>query len=261
MDYGHEVTVRQMIHHIAGMGDYDHAAFLKADGTEFRFGNEDYSTIEEFYDMVARADLIHEPGSRYDYSNLACFLLAHVVESVSGKTLREFADAEIFGPLGMDDTFFNDNVNEPVRNRADGCEMTEDGSWEIYMTNLDYVGDGGVYTTLDDFIQWDRNFYDNKLGKGSQSLIDTVQTPHPDTIERTENGPRAQNYAFGLRVRESNGEVMIGHTGGWVAFASYYYRFPALELSTIVFCNSAELSAESLGARVAGLAVTSAKGM
>ena len=92
-------------------------------------------------------------------------------------------------------------------------------------------------------------------------MIDTVQTPHPDTIERTENGPRAQNYAFGLRVRESNGEVMIGHTGGWVAFASYYYRFPALELSTIVFCNSAELSAESLGARVAGLAVTSAKGM
>jgi len=259
MDYGHEVTLRQMIHHVSGMGDYDHEVFRKADGTEFRFGNEDYATIDEFYRMVTRAGLVFEPGSRYQYSNLAYFLLAHVVETVSGKTLRQFAQEEIFDRLGMSDSLFNDNVNQPVTNRADGYQLMDDGSWEIFMTNLDWVGDGGVYTNHDDFIKWDQNFYKNKLGKGGQSLIDGVQAPYPGAIEYTDHGPRNVNYAFGLRIDESNGEYMIGHTGGWVAFSSLYNRYPELNLSIVVFCNSTASSAPELGREVGKLAVAAFK--
>ena len=255
MDYGHKVTVRQMVHHIAGMGDYDHPAFNKPDGSEFRFGDEDYATIDEFYAMVAKADLIHEPGSEYEYSNLAYFLLAHVVESVSGKTLRQFARDEIFGPLDMNDSFFNDNVDEVIPNRAYGYRQVEDGSWEVYMTNLDFVGDGGVFTTLDDFIHWDRNFYHNKLGKGGPELIRMVETPHPDTIEMTDEGPRNVHYAFGLRTDEVNGQYMIGHGGSWQAFTTTYNRYPELELSIVVFCNSYEVSAYETGSAVGKLAV------
>ena len=259
IDYGHEVTIRQMVHHIAGMGDYDHEVFRKADGSAFRFGNEDYWTNEEFYQKATQAGLIHEPGSRYEYSNLAYFLLSHVVESVSGKTLRQFAATEIFGRLGMDSSFFNDNVNQPVHNRADGYRMMDDGSWEIYMTNNSWVGDGGVYTNLDDFLQWDRNFYDNKLGKGGESLIKLVTTPHPDTIEYTEEGPHNVNYAFGLRVGEVNGEYMIGHSGSWVAFTTFYNRYPELHLSVVVFCNSTKTYASELGEKVGTLAVAAIK--
>lgn len=259
IDYGHEVTIRQMLHHIAGMGDYDHEAFRKPDGSEFRFGNEDFWTIEEFYQKVTQAGLDHEPGSKYQYSNLAYFLLAHVVESASGKSLREFAEEEIFSRLGMDDTLFNDNVNRPVPNRADGYRMLEDGSWEIFMTNLSWVGDGGVYTNLDDFIKWDQNFYDNELGKGGESLIKTVTTPHPDTIEYTEEGPRNVNYAFGLRVDEVNGEYMIGHNGSWVSFTAFYNRYPDLNLSVVVFCNSTVAAASQLGEKVGEIAVAAIK--
>lgn len=254
VDYGHEVTIRQMVHHIAGMGDYDHPA-LHPGGTEFRYGNQDFATINEFYAMVARADLVHEPGTKYQYSNLGYFLLAHVVESVSGKTLREIADEEIFGRLGMDATRFNDNVNQIVTNRADGYRLMDDGSWEIFMTNLSWVGDGGVYTNLDDFIRWDQNFYDNVLGKGGQSLIELVTTPHPDTIAMTDEGPRNVHYAFGLSADERNGEFMIGHTGGWVAFSTIYNRYPDLELSIVVFCNSTESSGPQLGLKVGEIAV------
>jgi CubicO group peptidase (beta-lactamase class C family) len=255
MDYGHEVTVRQMVHHISGMGDYDHEVFSKPDGSEFRFGNEDFWTIDEFYQAVAQAGLVHEPGSKYQYSNLAYFLLSQVVESVSGQTLRQFAAEEIFGRLGMDDTRFNDNVNQIVTNRADGYRLMDDGSWEIFMTNLSWVGDGGVYTNLDDFLKWDQNFYNNKLGKGGDSLVKTVTTPHPDTIEYTDEGPRNAHYAFGLRVDEVNGEFMIGHTGGWVAFSTVYNRYPDLNLSVVVFCNSTDASGPELGAKVGEIAV------
>jgi len=255
MDYGHKVTIRQMVHHFAGMGDYDHEVFTKADGTGFRFGNEDYATNDEFYRMVAKADLVHEPGTRWLYSNLGYFLLGHVVERVSGKSLREFAAEEIFGPLGMDATRFNDNVNQIVINRADGYRQMEDGSWEIYMTNLSWVGDGGVYTTIDDFIKWDRNFNDNKLGSGGSALIELIETPLPGMLEETDDGLRPVRYAFGLELEERFGEDTVRHGGSWVAFTALYNRFPALDTSVVVFCNSLKRSAYDLGDGVSELVV------
>ena len=260
IDYGHKVTVRQMAHHIAGMGDYDHDDFRKADGTEFRFGNEDFATNDEFYEMVTSAGLVQEPGTTFLYSNLGYFLLGAVVESVSGKSLRRFAAEEIFGPLGMHATHFNDNVNQIVINRADGYQQMEDGSWEIYMTNLSWVGDGGVYTTIDDFIKWDRNFYDNRLGSVDMSLVDFVQTIPPDIFEETEDGLRKVNYAFGLSIEERFGERVIRHGGSWVGFTALYNRFPELDLSVVVFCNSLKRSAYEYGDSVNELAVTAFKG-
>jgi len=253
-DYQHKVTIRQMLHHLAGMGDYDPELFKKADGSEFRFGNEDYWTIGEFYDAVTRVPLILTPGEKWQYSNLGYFLLAQVVERVSGKTLREFAAVEIFGPLGMQASFFNDNVNQPVAQRADGYRLMDDGSFEIYMTNLDWVGDGGVYTNLDDFIKWDQNFYDNTLGKGGGALINMVTTPHPNAAVNSRLIQDA-HYAFGLQVGTLHGAPVIGHSGGWVAFSSVYQRFPGLKLSVVVFCNSTGAAATALGSRVSEIAV------
>lgn len=255
VDYGEKVTVRQMVHHIAGMGDYDHAVFKKADGSDFRFGNEDFATNDEFYQMVTSAGLVREPGTSYEYSNLGYFLLGHVVESVSGQTLREFAAREIFEPLGMHATRFNDNVNQIVPNRADGYQQMDDGCWEIYMTNLSWIGDGGVYTTIDDFIRWDQNFYDNKLGRGGQALIEMMQTSLPGMVEETEDGPQPVKYGFGLGIEERFGEKSVRHTGSWVGFNAVYDRFPDLGMSVVVFCNSLELSASALGNEVAKLTV------
>jgi len=257
MDYGHEVTVRQMVHHLAGMGDYDHKAFLKANGEHFRFGSWDFWTIEEFYKAVAKTDLVHPPGAEWQYSNLGYFLLSQVVEKAGGRSLRRFAAEEIFGPLGMEQTFFNDNVNEVVPNRADGYKLV-DGKYQIYMTNLSWVGDGGVYTNLDDFLAWDRNFTDNKLGNGGDDLIETVLTAHPDAVVR--NGPSADlKYAFGLFVGSQEGEPVVGHGGSWVGFTSHYYRYPRRSLSVVVFCNSGDAKAGELGKQLGALALEAVK--
>ncbi len=238
MDYGHKVTVRLMVHHIAGMGDYDHKVFSKADGSEFRFGNEDFWSIEEFYGVVAGASLVHPPESKWQYSNLAYFLLSMVVEKVSGKTLREFAEEEIFEKLNMQTTLFNDDVNRVIPYRAAGYKKLEDGSFEIFMTNLSWVGDGGIYTNLDDFIAWDQNFYKNKLGKGGQDLINLVESPHPkayfnlESLEQSDDETERNGkipgigYAFGQMVGTYRDERRISHNGGWVGFISSYQRFP-----------------------------------
>ena len=256
IDYGHKVTIRQMIHHVAGMGDYDPGLFVKADGSEFRFGNEDYWTIEEFYAAVRQVPLIMPPDTKWQYSNLAYFLLGQIVERVSGVSLRRFAEDEIFSPLGMDGTFFNDNVDEPVRHRVAGYKETDAGSYEIYMTNLDWVGDGGVYTNLEDFIRWDRNFYANRLGDGE--LIAMTTTPFPGIVARDNDLYGDAGYAFGHFVGRSRGQRVIGHTGGWVGFSSLYLRYPELALSVVTFCNSTDAPASELGKRVAALALDAA---
>ena len=74
MEYGAEVTVRQMIHHLSGMGDYEMTEVYEVSpGKAFRFGNEDYWTIEEFYQRVRKQPLALAPMQRFEYSNIAYF--------------------------------------------------------------------------------------------------------------------------------------------------------------------------------------------
>jgi hypothetical protein len=133
----------------------------------------------------------------------------------------------------MKDTHFHDDHTRIVPNRADGYAPADDG-YRISMTTLDMVGDGGVFTTVEDFLFWDRNFYHNKLGSGGSGLIDQVTTPG-----RFNNGEE-QDYAFGLEVEEYRGLPIIRHSGGFVGFRAQMIRFPDQQLSVAVLCNRAD---------------------
>ena len=256
-DYGHKVTVRQMVHHVSGMAHYSgrddelstprmtlarlaeagHGVFdrpeLRETTSPQSFANGDHLTVDEFYAGLAMLELRTPPETEFRYNNAAYVLLWLLAERVSGKTLRELAAAEIFGPLGMEHSFFNDDATGVVRERADGYRKTEAGAWHIYKVDLDLLGDGGVFTTIDDFIQWDQNFYDNKLGSGGQSLMDIVLSTHPVAWR---NGSQ---YAFGLSIGEYEGHRRVSHGGAWVGYRAFYERFPDLQFSVVTLCNFA----------------------
>jgi len=238
-DYGTKVTIRQMVHHISGMGEYDsEAAYEITPGKAFRFGNEDYWTIDEFYQKAKLQDLALKPGERFEYSNIAYFLLSQVVERATGVSLREFAEKEIFGPLNMKATLFNDNADGVVPNRADGYTPMSGGGFEILMTNLDWVGDGGVYTTLNDFIKWDRAFASG-IVPGGDGVRNLMLTPHPVT-ESTMTSyllDDGAGYGFGVEIGKFNDQTAHVHTGSWVGFRSLYARFPDDGISIVAFCN------------------------
>ncbi len=255
VDYGEKVTINHMIHHYSGLGDYEYmdypGRFKNAVGEEFRWGNEDYLTNKEFHDLIKTLPLIRKPEKKFHYSNTGYVLLALVAENASGMSLREFAEKEIFKPLGMNNSFFNDDVNLPFKNRADAYTPIDDESdkYKINVTNLSWVGDGGVYTSLNDFIKWDKNFYENKLGMGGQSLIQTMEM----TFEETKVSKRNQKmdkekenentYAFAQNLAYYNGYKRWSHSGSWVGWLAHYARFPELRFSTVVFCNTNEIDA------------------
>ena len=252
-DYGAPVTVRAMLGHTSGMGDYDLIAgsyegpradnaidLRSAAGGPFRLGNEDYLTIDEFYAVVRQVPLAQEPGAGFLYSNLAYFLLSMLVEEVSGETLRAYAERRIFAPLGMLDTFFSDDPVEVVRNRASGYKRRDDGTYVTDMTNLFWVGDGGLHTHLDDMLRWDRNFYEPVVGDDPGALLAIMNTPNSDL------DARGLRYANGQFVGDVAGHQAFSHSGGWLGTSTYYGRFPALRTSLVMMCNDASLDTDAL---------------
>ena len=255
IDYEEEVTINHMIHHFSGLGDYEYmdypGRFKNAIGEEFRWGNEDYLTNDEFHELIKTLPLIRKPEKKFHYSNTGYVLLALVAENASGMSLRQLAEQEIFNPLVMNDSFFNDDVNLPFKNRADAYTPISRGSneYKINVTNLSWVGDGGVYTSLNDFIKWDQNFYENKLGNGNESLIQTMEMTFGETkaskrSQKMDKEKENENtYAFAQNLAYYNGFKRWSHSGSWVGWLAHYARFPDLGFSTVVFCNTNEIDA------------------
>lgn len=258
MDYTEKVTVNQMLGHVSGMGDYDLIAasyegpkaessieLKSAAGGPFRLGNEDYLTIQEFYDVMKNVPLKHEPNAKFYYSNNAYFLLSMLVEKVTGESLRAYAKKRIFEPLGMDTTFFSDDPVEIVKNRASGYKKNTSGEFVTDMTNLFWVGDGGLHTNLEDMLKWDQNFYRPKIGKNPKQLIALLNQPNSD--HKTQDG---SYYANGQFVENLYGHLSYSHSGGWLGTSTYYSRTPDKGISVILMCNDAGIDPEAMGKKL-----------
>ncbi|MDO6428909.1 serine hydrolase domain-containing protein [Thalassotalea sp. 1_MG-2023] len=256
-NYGEKITINSMLGHFSGMADYDFISggergdvenglnIHSVAGGPFRLGNEDYLTIEEFYDLVKQVPLRHAPNEKWDYSNLAYFLLSMLVEEVSGESLRQYADKRIFKPLGMTNTFFSDNPTEIVKNRASGYKPTEEGGYITDMTNLFWVGDGGLHTTVSDMLKWDQNFYNPKVGKKPAKLLELLNKPNSNFDKR------GMLYANGQMIVESNGRKSFSHGGGWLGVRTFYERFPADRFSTIILCNDSSQNPREYAKQIA----------
>jgi CubicO group peptidase (beta-lactamase class C family) len=236
-----EITIRHLVHHTSGIRDYLTLAWLAGKG------DEDHYSDEYALDLLARQkNLNFAPGDKHLYSNSGYLLLAHSVKRATGMSLREWAAKNLFGPLGMKSSHFHDDHTHIVPYRADGYAPSEDG-FSISMTTLDMVGDGGVYSTVEDFLLWDRNFYDNKLGTGGDELIRLVTTPGQL------NSGDEMTYAFGLDAVEHRGLPMIAHGGAFVGFRADTIRFPEQQLSVVVYCNRADANPDQRSRKVAAL--------
>ena len=84
-------------------------------------------------------------------------------------------------------------------------------------------------STIDDFLAWDRNFDDSRIG--SAQFLEQLLTPG-----RFLNGA-AQDYAFGLRIGRRGGLAAISHGGSMFGFRAAYLRFPQQRFSAVAFCN------------------------
>jgi CubicO group peptidase (beta-lactamase class C family) len=218
------ITIRHLIYHTGGIRDFQ--TLLDVQGR-----TDDVNTERDIIELLARQKALNfKPGDQFEYCNSGYFLLGVVVKRVSGKSLREFADENIFKPLGMSNTHFHDDRTMIVKNRATGYVPLRRGGYGVHMTNYDTVGNAGVMTTVEDLFLWDQNFYENKLGGGHDFIAGLLT---PGTLN---NGERL-SYAYGLQLGEYKGLRTIKHDGGFAGFVTEMLRFPDRKFTVICLAN------------------------
>ena len=225
-EIGEKITIRHLIHHTSGMRDYLVLMGLRGQR------DEDFYTEDEVVDALARQERSNfAPGSEYLYSNSGYFLLSQIILRAAGMGLRDFSETNIFAPLKMEHTHFHDDFRRVVKHRAAGYQALDEGGFEISMTTLNMVGDGGVYTTIEDLVAWDRNFYTGEVG-GEELRAKRVV---PGTLDDGTD----QDYAAGLGISKYRGLRTVSHGGSFVGFRAGMLQFPDQRFSTYVLCNVA----------------------
>ena len=231
-DYGQTVTIRHLIHHTSGIRDY--CGLVKAQGlTPPEMTN---LSMEEVLDIVFKQkELNFTPGEEQSYSNSGYVMLAAIIEKVTGKSLKIFAEEQIFEPLGMKNTFYIDDNKYIIKNRARG--YISDGKKGYFNTTVNHrhCGPGGVYSTVEDLFLWVQNNYNNKLGNKGQDLIKTMLTPY------TLNNGVKSNYAIGLNVAKYNGLNWVFHAATLPGYNGFYYIFPEYKFSMIMLSNNPKM--------------------
>jgi CubicO group peptidase (beta-lactamase class C family) len=239
-DYGKPIKIANLIHHTSGLRE--ESDLLRMAGWRW----EDVVTESDILGLVCRQRALNfQPGEDFLYSNTNYTLLATIVKRVSGLSLPQFADKEIFGPLGMTSTRFLDDHDTIVKRRAAGHTMGSDGKWSLWSPVYDFAGPSGLYTTVEDLALWDDNFYTFKVGGAAARALVTAPG-------RLQDGTELE-YAFGLELGSYRRLPMISHSGADPGFHAEMIRFPAQHFSVIVLCNLFEVSPTQLAKQVADI--------
>ncbi len=247
--YERPILIRHLIHHTSGIRDHIVLSYLIGLPTEpIESDAEMYETMaltsgEDVFKLIDRQrGLNFLPGDESAYSNSNYALLAQIVKRVSGKSLPEFAEENIFRPLGMTHTHYYEDLFTVVKNRAVGYSP-QGSSFVPVRLNNGTVGPAGVLTTVDDLLLWDRNFYNNKLA-GGQRWIDLLLT-----ADALNDGTKIR-YAFGLLNYTYKGLNAVGHDGGFFGFKTSMNRFPDQRFTVICLCNSRNAPMDTLADQV-----------
>jgi CubicO group peptidase (beta-lactamase class C family) len=239
-DFGKKITIRQLIHHTSGLRDQ--WVLLAMAGWRL----DDVITKEHILKMVRhQKELNFDPGQENLYSNTGYSLLAVIVERASGKSFREYTEANIFKPLGMTSTHFHDDHEMIVKNRAYSYAPVRGAGFKLAALNYANAGATSLFTTAEDLVRWVINFEDKKIG-GAVVIEQMHQLGVLNTGKET-------GYAFGLSIGPYRGLKTVGHAGGDAGYRSFVFWFPEQRFGVVALSNLATLNPQQMAMRIADL--------
>jgi CubicO group peptidase (beta-lactamase class C family) len=239
-DFGRVITIRHLLHHSSGLRNFEDLLVMAGLRTD------DVITREHMLDMVThQKELNFNPGDEYLYCNTGYHLLAEMVARVSGQSFAEFADANIFKPLGMTNTHFHDDHERIVKNRAWSYEREGDKSFKNAFSNISVVGGGGMYSTVEDLAKWVNNFDHGRVGGPG-----VLKQMHEQGVL---NNGQTSRYACGLFIDEYKGMKLVEHGGGLASYRSDIIRFPDQKVAVVLLGNTSEIDPAQLSRQVADI--------
>ena len=239
-DLKQKITIRNLLNHTSGIRDQ--WQLLAISGTRL----DDVITQDHIIKILSKQQALNfKPGEQYSYSNSGFTMLAEIVRSVTGQSLRQFTDSAIFKPLGMLNTHFHDDYEEIVKDRSYSYDRKDSAHFANSILSYSVAGATSLFTNLEDMSKWIMNFYTHKVG--DQKDIDQL------TQKGKLNSGKELNYALGIVSDTYNGWRQYSHGGADAGYRTYLTVFPDLKMGLALFSNLGDVNAGGKLYEVAGL--------
>jgi CubicO group peptidase (beta-lactamase class C family) len=156
------------------------------------------------------------PNGRFTYCNTNYVLLARIVELVSGLDFPSYMQQQVFGPLGM--------VNSYIKNKRNGFNTNEAVGYNTRFSVYGFdmhdgcYGDKGVFSSVKDMYVWDNMLRGNVFLK--QATLQKAFTPY--SFER--EGKKNYGLGFRMNLNENKQPEQIYHNGWWHGYRTLFYK-------------------------------------
>ena len=236
-DYGSPLTIRHLLNHTAGLRDWGTVMSLTGVGRGERIINQELALDV----IIHQKALDFTPGAEYSYSNSGYNLAAIIVERVSKQKFPAFVEERLFKPLEMKNSSWRDDYQRIVPGRAQAYARQGTGPWRLNMPFMNVYGNGGMLTTVGDWMKWNAMLDSHSLGA---PLVNALET------RGVLNDGRKIAYALGLTVDNYKGIKDVSHGGATAGYLTFLNRYPDKKVSIGVMCNGTATSPGGLAASI-----------
>lgn len=234
------VRVKHLLNHTSGIRN--HNVLLDLMGFDYAHQGYTNETIEQL--MFRQNGVNNAPGEKMLYSNTNYVLLALLVKRVSGLELHEFAQKELFEPLGMSHSFYRNDLNAVIKNKAYTYYQTREGFKQPNSVSL-CVGAGGMKSTIGDLAKWSQVFLDSTHPFFYLSKFITY-------TDRLNDGSEMK-HARGMFVSPYKEYNTYNHSGRDTGMRSQFICVPEINLAIIVYANSSAINAVDISYQILDL--------
>ena len=229
------VTVRHLLNHTSGIPDA-YMSFPKKYEEEIG----DALTITKMVELLGKENLPLNtiPNEVHSYNNTGYVLLAAIIESISGTSFEEFMQTELFDKLNMKNTRVWNLVSKDTSfsNKTWSFDNVLGETEELRPGVLDGIaGDGGVFSSIDDFVLWNQFWYDNNL-----LSKETMKEAFKKTVL---NDGTLVDYGFGWSIYNENAHA---HNGSWLGARTSIVRNTKLKNAIVVLDNSSSMNIDAI---------------
>ncbi len=219
------VTLKHLLTHTSGIPDYiNFNNFPRLIGTPVSVP-----------DLIARfksLPLDITPGSRWLYSNSGYVLLGYVIERTSGVSYADFLQANIFAPLQMTQSGYDQSAITAT-DHAQGYLSTTQRP--VFLEMSEFYAAGALYSTVEDMYRWDQALLKNQLVPAAvlaPMITPQIACPSSGCALSSDEG-----YGYGWFIANPQQRHYIYHWGRIDGFTSSNGFFPNEKVIVIVLSN------------------------
>jgi CubicO group peptidase (beta-lactamase class C family) len=262
--YGKSITVRNLLNHTSGLPD-DEDLMDNVEKSKGQIWSAEHQIQDADVLELLRKEKAGRfaPATSWAYSNSGYVALGLIVAKISGQPYPEFLQQRIFSPLNMNRTIVFQKGKNEVAGRAFG-HLKENNIWKEtdQSSTSATLGDGGIYSSLDDLSRWDdalRNYSLLSEARFHPALVAVTLKDGSQTHWPLEPGGdnlhpgKPVSYGFGWYLDSYKNHRRMWHNGSTTGFETMIQRFPGDDLSIIILCNRTDLDLRKLVEQVADL--------